>query len=835
MWLHAFPNLFITIAPAEWKFARPYFLHAYQKCVFAGSYVMSIHMYEVVRSIWRFLADRFGHRFFTVLEWVMKTEYQGRGTPHWHIAAWVVARMLHLLAGWSGGRKSEFVCFLEVVFQAQIDVQVGNGRLNYINGYIAKDHDALDVGMGEYSQKGHNAPWTAAFRLLSKSTPCIPEVALRMGQYSEFEKSYSHVLLYPPQPCHMLDLAGRRQNFSTKMYGTYLQEQRQLLRAGYLVGESFLIWHRPRQWDAVADEVVSRSTGPEATAGTGEEQGGSRTLVVACRYWYELTDGYWGQFAVTQLPHAHARELLPRDWLHLVSMQNFVGTLEYLYSWHWVDPGVVRAAVDTVFHVAALPLRIGDDGELLEVAPYRYGQRVFATVEHAYDYLVWLAEADLQYRGFRDDRVGSFRIKQQANFLLYRRVRASCDLHEYEMLRQSWDVVNRPKYAGKEWSPEQARALELVAAALSFDDEAARMMALAWLFVSGPPGSGKTALLIEMAVRAVRAGCRVLVVCPTGQNVHGIKAALPDVEGIENVHADTIQGILGYKRPGADARVRWSPPSALRYKELVLCDEASQYDDPEWMRLHQSIIEQPHKPYTVVVADFQQLQPVSGGGLCWEHCQAMQRVELQTVYRSRDEEHLLFLNRIRSVQPTRALLREYFAERHWSGSLTAWVGEGMRIVRESGRPFLWFTATNAGAAEVSRAALRYLGISDEELEEGYLCDPTSKSGLRILARRGIVVRLTRNLDKQRGFVNGAVGEVLESLHGNACFVVRLLGTGNFVLVHPVEEDGARFLPCCYGYATTIRRAQGMSVDQGCIYFDQKKHAAGRLGSRGQVV
>ena len=149
--------------------------------------------------------------------------------------------------------------------------------------------------------------------------------------------------------------------------------------------------------------------------------------------------------------------------------------------------------------------------------------------------------------------------------------------------------------------------------------------------------------------------------------------------------------------------------------------------------------------------------------------------------------------------------------------------------------FLWLTCTNAGAEEVCAAALWVNGITEEDLEMGYLCDPTSKSGLRILARRGIVVRLTRNLDKQRGFVNGAVGEVLESLRGNVCFVVRLLGTGNFVLVHPVEEDGARFLPCCYGYATTIRRAQGMSVDQGCIYFDQKKHAAGRLGSRGQVV
>ena len=53
----------------------------------------------------------------------MKTEYQGRGTPHWHIAARVLAFMLQSLAGRSDGQKSEFVSFLEVVFQAQVDVQ----------------------------------------------------------------------------------------------------------------------------------------------------------------------------------------------------------------------------------------------------------------------------------------------------------------------------------------------------------------------------------------------------------------------------------------------------------------------------------------------------------------------------------------------------------------------------------------------------------------------------------------------------------------------------------------------------------------------------------------
>ena len=28
-----------------------------------------------------------------------------------------------------------------------------------------------------------------------------------------------------------------------------------------------------------------------------------------------------------------------------------------------------------------------------------------------------------------------------------------------------------------------------------------------------------------------------------------------------------------------------------------------------------------------------------------------------------------------------------------------------------------------------------------------------------------------------------------------------------------------FLPCAYGYATTIRRAQGASLDYVCLYFD----------------
>ena len=92
-------------------------------------------------------------------------------------------------------------------------MQIGNGRINYINGYVSKDHDSVDVGLGEYIQKDSCSPWLATYRLLSKSSPGLPEVAIRMASLSEFDRSYSHVLLYPPQPAAMASIEGRQGNF----------------------------------------------------------------------------------------------------------------------------------------------------------------------------------------------------------------------------------------------------------------------------------------------------------------------------------------------------------------------------------------------------------------------------------------------------------------------------------------------------------------------------------------------------------------------------------------------------------------------------------------------
>ena len=111
----------------------------------------------------------------------------------------------------------------------------------------------------------------------------------------------------------MLTVESRQGNFSSKMYGAYLAEQRQVVSHGAPIAESFLAWHRWRQFDSDAGEVVYR--------GGRHQQASTATFVVACRYWYELTDGYWYQ-----------QDLLPVG-RHLTSMQNFVGMLREIMDW----------------------------------------------------------------------------------------------------------------------------------------------------------------------------------------------------------------------------------------------------------------------------------------------------------------------------------------------------------------------------------------------------------------------------------------------------------------------------------------------------------------------
>lgn len=65
------------------------------------------------------------------------------------------------------------------------------------------------------------------------------------------------------------------------------------------------------------------------------------------------------------------------------------------------------------------------------------------------------------------------------------------------MPRQSWDILNRPKYQAKKWSDKQQKVLDFVEKGVSYDDEEEKHQCLRWLYIKGPLGSGKSALLLE--------------------------------------------------------------------------------------------------------------------------------------------------------------------------------------------------------------------------------------------------------------------------------------------------------------------------------------------------
>ena len=121
--------------------------------------------------------------------------------------------------------------------------------------------------------------------------------------------------------------------------------------------------------------------------GGRHQQSNTPTLVVACRYWYELTDGYWGQFVLTQAPHQCPQDFLPVG-RHLASMANFAGMLEYLSSWVWNEEGVVASGSGCVVSVTSLPFLIDDLGQPISLGECVAGRLVFATEADSYRYLL---------------------------------------------------------------------------------------------------------------------------------------------------------------------------------------------------------------------------------------------------------------------------------------------------------------------------------------------------------------------------------------------------------------------------------------------------------------
>ena len=500
-----------------------------------------------------------------------------------------------------------------------------------------------------------------------------------------------------------------------------------------------------------------------------------------------MLDNYIGSFCAMMVPHVHEYEFAP-----------------------WTKDEATKKRYDE---------------EVPKLARY-----LQAAMEHPYydwdiDKLLQEIGADLELRG-KDINV---QVTVNRRIHAWKLLLDNSGQRGIKISPSVWEASHHSHDPPSHWSPEQAEVLNVIDRGVAVDDANVQVHSR-MLLVTGKPGSGKTQAVCGAAIAAANRGNRVLIACPLGALVDVYRQKLPPNENIviETIHAS--------HRISRKADEEYNPPGRLRTFDLIIYDEVSQLGSEVWRKVRTAIVELNPHPFVVLVGDFKQLQPARDEPELETTVRNMvekgtlREIELQQhpYARSNDSELLDFLDEIREHQPSkRPTVEDFFGDRRLArdqscredAHIHSAVEDSKRIEAHTGKAFTFLTVTNSGARKLNHTRCAMDFADTEEVQHWQLhCSCGDPDYLeQVLAILGMRIRLTRNVDKERGFVNGAVCDIVHKLRKNV-FIAKT-PRGVHLLVHPVQYDGVEFMPYTYGYAMTIRRAQGATCELAGLWFD----------------
>ena len=217
-----YPNVFITIAPAEDRVhLHEAIFGVYGSNAANGDVTgpLCLHIDSVFKKL---LIGVLRPHFDKIYEWALRIEFQGRGTLHVHLAMWALTKSGYSIVGRTGEpHASVLVPRLESLFGGRVDIQIGNGYLNYINGYTAKEKDALSFTMKEHLSKDRPTPWLMAYRMLCKRAVAVPELYHEFAGLQQMVRSFQATTLVAPIPGPVDSRVSSSQR-SQVLYDAYL-------------------------------------------------------------------------------------------------------------------------------------------------------------------------------------------------------------------------------------------------------------------------------------------------------------------------------------------------------------------------------------------------------------------------------------------------------------------------------------------------------------------------------------------------------------------------------------------------------------------------------------
>ena len=498
------PELFFTLAPAEWKFP----LHqgalppADPKELSKQQILLTEHIHNVLQALIRRLVTEDGDALAScgiakIQHWVMRFEFQKRGTIHVHVLCWLQmlpGRHPSELTGRSKQKHSSaFVNMLESSFDCSVDAQGGechNNLLKYVTGYVAKASDALQFRSKDRQDSGNpqaNSLWRQVFRMLSKRSPMEQEMAMDMANLSMVRASFTGAYVHAPIP------GSTAINNDRHLYNAF---QQWLVKDQVsLEGDdpkdpdpqktNFLEWCRffdirnkkllEDEVDACGRQKYHYALRRRNVANRGG-RGSGKVCAVAMQFPFELLDIFVGSWAAVFLKNLKETDVLPEP---------------------------ADRVPENMAHLSAL-LKHAKIDFLPE------GSTFWQTQVKNFIYRVW---EDLNIRGLGESRMQTFGHRIMACARVLREValeRADPAL---------WSANRLFEAPRRIWSPEQQLVLNAIEQGTTITDanDLAVPLEQRVLWVTGGPGTGKTEVVIAAALAATDRGCRVLVGTPTGQ------------------------------------------------------------------------------------------------------------------------------------------------------------------------------------------------------------------------------------------------------------------------------------------------------------------------------
>ena len=337
----------------------------------------------------------------------------------------------------------------------------------------------------------------------------------------------------------------------------------------------------------------------------------------------------------------------------------------------------------------------------------------------------------------------------------------------------------------------------------------------------GAAGAGKTAS-VSLAVETIQAaGGRVIGMAPT--------AAAAKVLGDElGIGADTVAKVLAANTNGAKAG-----PLSIRPGDVLLIDEAGMVSTRDFDALVTIAAER--GALVRVLGDDRQLSAVGAGGALRLIDREVGAVRLDELFRFKNEEEAAATLRLR--EPVTVGKDEPFTWYREQGRVAGGDGEAMtqqvfaawQKDISDGKSSLMMGSSNEAVASLNALAQAHrISTSGEQTGEGVILRPGSAPGAgQATAFVGDTI-VTRRNDRRLSVFAGR-----DFVKNGDRWNVESVGEDGSLQVRHVEHGGTVTLPAAYvrenvelGYALTVHRAQGATVDTAHALIDSRADRAG---------